>query len=125
MPSDALFDRLGGDASVSAAVDLFYRKVLADPLVHPFFESTDMDDQRAKQKAFLTMAFGGPNNYSGKDLRDAHAPLVAKGLNETHFGAVAGHLQATLKELGLSDDLVAEVMGIAASTKDDVLGGAK
>ncbi len=102
MPNQALFDRLGGDASVNAAVDLFYRKVLADPVVNPFFESTDMDDQRAKQKAFLTMAFGGPNNYTGKDLRTAHAPLVAKGLNETHFGAVAKHLQDTLQELGVS-----------------------
>jgi hemoglobin len=26
-----------------------------------------MAKQAAKQKAFLTMAFGGPNNYSGED----------------------------------------------------------
>lgn len=123
MPSNALFDRLGGEASVTAAVDLFYRKVLSDPVVNPFFDGTDMDDQRAKQKAFLTMAFGGPNNYSGKDLRAAHAPLVAKGLNESHFGAVAKHLQDTLQELGVSDDLIGEVMTIAASTKGDVLAG--
>ncbi len=80
-PNQSLFDRLGGAAAVDAAVDLFYRKVLADPTVNSFFDTTDMEGQRAKQKAFLTMAFGGPNNYSGKDLRAAHAPLVAKGLS--------------------------------------------
>ena len=119
--SGTLFERIGGEPAVDAAVDLFYRKVLSDPSISHFFDTTDMDAQRSKQRAFLTMVFGGPNNYDGKDLRAAHAGLVAKGLNEAHFGAVAGHLQATLQELGVAEDLTTEVMGIAASTQDDVL----
>ena len=119
--SDTLFDRLGGDAAVNAAVDIFYRKVLSDDSISHFFETTDMVAQHAKQKSFLTMAFGGPHNYSGKDMREAHAPLVARGLNEDHFTAVAGHLQSTLQELGVAQELVDEVMSIAASTHDDVL----
>lgn len=120
--SDTVFDKIGGAGAVDAAVDIFYRKVLSDDSINQFFETTDMDAQRAKQKAFLTMAFGGPNNYTGEDMRKAHAPLVAKGLNEAHFNAVAGHLQATLEELNVPADLVGEVMTIAASTHDDVLG---
>lgn len=120
--SDALFDRLGGEAAVDAAVDIFYRKVLSDDSINRFFDTTDMDAQRAKQKAFLTMVFGGPNSYSGKNMRDAHAKLVEQGLDESHFNAVAGHLQATLEELNVPAELVSEVMAIAASTHDDVLG---
>jgi len=116
-----LFERLGGAAAVDAAVDLFYRKVLADPKINNFFDDTDMDGQRAKQKAFLTMVFGGPNRYSGTDLRSAHAPLVARGLNGSHFDAVAGHLQATLGDLKVPASLVQEIMTIAASTRKDVL----
>ena len=119
---DTLFDKIGGTNAVEAAVDIFYRRVLEDKSINQFFDSTDMDAQRAKQMSFLTMAFGGPNNYSGKDMREAHAPLVAKGLNEDHFNAVAGHLQDTLKELEVPDNLIKEVMAIAASTHDDVLG---
>lgn len=119
--SESLFERLGGEAAVDAAVDIFYRKVLADDSISHFFDDTDMDEQRQKQKSFLTMAFGGPNEYTGKDLRTAHAPLVEKGLNDSHFGAVAGHLQATLEELTVSEELIQEVMTIAASTHDDVL----
>lgn len=119
--SDSLFTRIGGAAAVDAAVDLFYRKVLADGRISHFFDDSDIDGQRAKQKAFLTMAFGGPNEYTGKDLRSAHAPLVAKGLNETHFGAVAENLQTTLDELGVAPEISAEVMQIAGSTQDDVL----
>lgn len=120
--SDNLYEQLGGADAVNAAVDIFYRKVLADDSIKHFFDSTDMDAQHAKQKAFLTMAFGGPNDYTGKDMRAAHAPLVEKGLNESHFNAVAGHLQATLEELNVPENLVGEVMSIAASTHDDVLG---
>ena len=116
-----LYDRLGGEAAVDAAVDLFYRKVLGDARLSLFFDAVDMDGQRAKQKSFLTMVFGGPNAYTGKDLRTAHAPLVAKGLKEFHFDAVAGHLKDTLAELGVPEDVAGEVMSIAGSTRDDVL----
>lgn len=117
-----LFEQIGGAAAVDAAVDLFYRKVLADASISHFFDTTDMEAQRTKQKAFLTMAFGGPNTYTGKDMRDAHSELVKNGLNDSHFDAVAGHLSATLSELGVPEELLNQVMAIAASTREDVLG---
>ncbi len=107
---------------MEAAVDAFYRKVLSDDTVAHFFDDVDMDRQRAKQKAFLTMAFGGPHNYSGKDMRTAHARLVVNGLNDAHFDAIVGHLGATLAELGVAPDLIQQVAAIAESTRADVLG---
>jgi hemoglobin len=118
----SLYERIGGAPAVEAAVDLFYRRVLSDPAISRFFDDTDMDAQRAKQKSFLTMAFGGPNGYTGKDLHTAHAKLVKQGLNDSHFDAVAKHLKATLEELGVKPNLVAEVLAIAGSTRNDVLG---
>lgn len=120
--TESLFDRIGGSAALDAAVQLFYDRVIADPLLTPFFESVDLTKQRAKQKAFLAMAFGGPANYTGKDMRAAHAPLVERGLTDRHFDAVAGHLQDTLEQLNVPEDLIAEVMAIAGSVRDDVLG---
>jgi len=90
--SGNLCERVGGEAAVDAAVDLFYRKVLTDPAIGHFFDNVDMDEQRGKRKAFLSMVFGGPNTYGGKDLRSAHAGLVGCGLDDSHFDAVAGHL---------------------------------
>lgn len=120
--SDTLYEKIGGEAAVNAAVDIFYRKVLADDRINSFFEDVDMDQQAAKQKAFLTMAFGGPHNYSGKDMRDGHAHLVERGLNDSHFDAVMENLGATLKELNVPDELIAEAAAIAESTRNDVLG---
>lgn len=120
--SQSLYEKIGGDAAVNAAVDVFYRKVLADKRINKFFEGVDMGKQAAKQKAFLTMALGGPHNYTGKDMRDGHAHLVARGLNDSHFDAVMENLGATLKELGVPDELIAQAAAIAESTRNDVLG---
>ena len=119
--SNSLFDRLGGDSAVNAAVDLFYRKVLVDERINHFFQGIDMDRQAAKQKAFLTMAFGGPNSYTGEDMRKGHAHLVERGLDDSHFDAVVENLGSTLTELGISDELISEVVAICESTRDDVL----
>ncbi len=55
----SVFEQIGGAAAVDAAVDIFYRKVLRDKRIAQFFETVDMDAQRNKQKAFLTMALRG------------------------------------------------------------------
>jgi len=120
--SESLYDKIGGEAAVNAAVDIFYRKVLADDSINKFFETVDMEAQAAKQKAFLTFAFGGPANYTGKDMRDGHAHLVKQGLNDAHFDAVIGHIGSTLKELNVPDDLIAQAAAIAEGTRSDVLG---
>ena len=121
-PTITLYEQLGGQPAVDAAVDIFYRKVLTDDRISRFFDGVDMDKQRSKQKAFLTMAFGGPHNYSGQDMRNGHARLVKMGLNDTHFDAVVELLGATLSELGVAGDLIAQVAAIAESTRNDVLG---
>jgi hemoglobin len=118
----SLYEQLGGDAAVNAAVDVFYRKVLTDDRVSRFFDGVDMDRQAAKQKAFLTMVFGGPSNYTGQDMRAAHARLVNMGLDDSHFDAIVELLGGTLKELGVPDNLISEVAAIAESTRNDVLG---
>ena len=118
----SLYDQIGGEAAVDAAVELFYRKVLSDHRINRFFNKTNMEEQIAKQKAFFTMAFGGPNNYTGGDMRDVHAKMVKMGLNDSHFDAVMEHLGASLKELGVPDDLIGQAAAIAESTRQDVLG---
>jgi len=116
--STSIYDRIGGAAAVDAAVDIFYRKVLADERISSFFDDVDMDRQRAKQKAFLTFAFGGPNAYSGQDMRSAHAKM---NLTEQHFDAVMENLGATLTELGVPAELIGEAAAIALSVKGDIV----
>lgn len=118
----SLYEEIGGDGAVNAAVDIFYRKVLQDDRIKRFFDGVDMEKQAAKQKAFLTMAFGGPHNYTGMDMRKGHAHLVKMGLNDSHFDAVVEDLAATLKELNVADNLIAQVAAVAETTRNDILG---
>ena len=37
---ESLYEKLGGEAAVNAAVELFYNKVLNDPHIQHFFEHT-------------------------------------------------------------------------------------
>jgi len=118
----SIFARLGGQASIDAAVDIFYKKVLADEKVNYLFEDVNMTAQIRKQKEFLGAAFGGPVAWTGKNMRDAHKHLA---LTEEHFGAIAGHLASTLKDLKVDEGLTAEIMALVGATKDDVLNKPK
>ncbi|MFA6304050.1 MAG: group 1 truncated hemoglobin [Legionella sp.] len=120
--SDSLFERLGGQNAVNAAVDIFYRKMLTDERVSHFFDTIDMEHQILKQKGFLTMVFGGPNHYDGKNMREGHAHLLKNGLNDTHVDIVIEHLGATLTELGANTEDINQVAAIANSVRNDVLG---
>ena len=102
--------------------DVFYRKVLQDESVSRFFEDVDMERQRLKQKSFLTMAFGGPYQYSGLDLREGHKHLIEKyGLSDQHFNRVCEIFKETVTELNIPPDQIEEMMSILESTRDVVL----
>ena len=80
-----LYERLGGEGAINAVVDKFYEFMLADPLVNSFFAQTDMEKQVKRQKQFITLVTGGPNQYEGTDMKAAHAKLKIgkKEFNET------------------------------------------
>jgi len=117
-----LYEKLGGAESVSTAVDVFYRKVMRDARINYFFFGVNISEQAEKQKAFLTMAFGGPHAYTGRDMHRSHAKLVKMGMTDRHFDIVMEHLEATLVELGVESALVENVLAIAESTREDVMG---
>jgi hemoglobin len=118
----SLFERLGGETAIEAAVVAFYERVMGDPTLAPFFDGLDMAAQIRKQIAFMTMAFAGPSRYTGRDLRTAHARLVDRGLNDSHYDSIQVHLRETLEELGVSTATVNEVTAIVERFREDVLG---
>ncbi len=119
--TESLFNRIGGEGAVSATVAKLYQKVLDDEFLAPYFDDIDIDRLRRSQSAFVTMAFGGPNNYNGQNLRRAHARLVENGLSDDHFDAVAFHLKAAMEELNVANDLIDEAMETVETTRDDIL----
>lgn len=117
-----LYERVGGQAAIVAAVDGLYDRILLDPELEPFFHGVDMATQSRKMISLLAHAFGGPEALQGRNLRDAHRGLVARGLTHQHFDAVVGHLQRTLENLGIAAEIREEVGATIEATRADVLG---
>lgn len=120
---DSIYQRIGGASAIAAAVELFYSKVLYDDTLAPFFEGLSMEAQGKKMISFMSRAFGGPDEFKGRGLTEAHARLVAEmELTDRHFDSVATHLSDTLDELSIDPELKEEVLEIVASTREQVLG---
>lgn len=117
----SLYERIGGEPAVRATVAKLYEKILSDEILAPFFENVDIEVLRRSQAAFVTYAFGGAKQYSGKGMRNAHKNAVNHGLSDVHFDKVAGHLSAAMQELNVPQDLIAEALAIVGSTRNDVL----
>jgi hemoglobin len=116
-----LYDRIGGAPAVNAAVERFYVRVLADPMLEAFFKDIDMARLKTHQFAFLSQTLGGPQKYSGASMRRAHSRLR---IEQRHFDAVAAHLVETLRDLGVSESLVAEVAAIVTPLASQVVNTA-
>lgn len=101
-----LYDAIGGDAGLTAAVEVFYARVTADPVVAPYFDGIDLDRLRAHQRAFLRVALDGPGVFTGRPLGPAHAGLL---ITDAHFARVVDHLATTLGDLGVDAPSVALV----------------
>lgn len=112
------YERIGGAASVKAAVDLFYDRVLADPELAGYFADVEMVGQRRHLALMLTVVLGGPNEYAGRGLAEAHQPLH---IPVAHYERVGGHLVATLTQLGVPADVLDHVGVVLAQVQDQVV----
>jgi hemoglobin len=120
--SKSLYEKIGGEPAIHAAVEIFYKKVLADKRISYFFDHIDMKRQAEKQRAFLTFALGGTRQYNGRNMKAAHTKAVKEGLSDVHFDAVLENLALTLKELEVPEELIQEAAQIVETTREDVLG---
>lgn len=118
-----LFSKIGGDATIDKAVDILLSKVLSDQEMSPFFKRTDIRKLKLKKRMFFMMILGGPVRYSSKDLSTAHSHLIRLGLNTDLFQKYIGLLVETLKELGLTADLVQEIILITKGFESKILDG--
>jgi hemoglobin len=89
MSESTLYQRIGGEIAIHAAVDRFYERVLADPSLNHFFINVNMARLKGHQFAFLSQALGGPKQYSRTYMEVAHAKLAVE---RYHFDLVATHL---------------------------------
>ena len=113
-----LFDQIGGATAVKAVVEEFYKRVLADTDLKGYFATTDMDKQTQQQIKFITMALGGPNDYDGRSMKEAHEGM---SVTEVHFDQVATHLVETLQWAGVGQKEVDEIVAVVGPLKAEIV----
>jgi hemoglobin len=91
----SLFDRLGGIDPITAVVDEFVNRLVADPRVKGRFASTDVKRFKMLNTELVCQSTGGPCKYSGRAMKDTHNGMR---ISQAEFDLTAGHLAATLKK---------------------------
>jgi len=115
-----LFSLIGGSQTVSAAVEAFYRRILADESIGHFFTHSDLAHLRAHQNMFVSALLGGPEPYTGRAIGAIHAHLKPR-LNDAHFDAFLKHFRAALREVGVNDDKVDRIIKLLEGKRSSVL----
>src|SRR6516165_1120155 len=114
----SVYQAIGGRTALAAAVDDFYGRLLADPVLSPFFPHGAGARHRAYVVTILGEALGGPERYRGPDIAGAHRGL---GIADAHFDRAAAHLHDTLDGLGVARHLTDHIVGIVAGLRPAVV----
>lgn len=112
------YELLGGAEPVRQVVGRLYELIQADPELAPYFTDIDMAKLRRHQALLISQVLGGPAEYQGRSLREAH-----EGLNITkdHFGLVVAHLVAALREAGAPEEVIGRVGEVLGGTEPDIV----
>jgi hemoglobin len=101
----SLYEWAGGMPVFEKLTDLFYQKVLQDPLLEPIFKHMSQEHQRHVAH-FIAEVMGGPEWYSTKE--GSHFRMIqkhlAKHLTEQHRKQWVSLLLETADEISLPDD---------------------
>lgn len=115
-----IFDAIGGSAAVAATVDSFYERVLADPHLTGYFDGMDIKRLKGHQRGFIAAAIGGPELYTGRSMREAHATLH---IRPEHFDLVVGHLVDALTSLNVPDSIIGQIGAKLMPLRDEIAPG--
>ena len=97
-PEKSLYDRLGGVYAIASVVDVLIEKLLVNEILNanPLIDKARKDVPAAGIKFHLTALIcslaGGPESYSGRDMKSSHAHL---NINEKEWDAMVVDFVAT------------------------------
>jgi hemoglobin len=119
-----LYERLGGVYSIAPVIDDLIERVMDDPRLNanPRVDEAHHRVSRAGFKFLATelvcWAAGGPQQYSGRSMRESHQHLL---ITAVEWDAFLDDLQQTLDKFGVPPAEQEELKAIVASTRADIV----
>lgn len=127
-PAKSLYERLGGQAAITAVVDDFVPRAASNPAVNftrqgqpRTWEATPENVEKLKKHLvqFVSMATGATDvAYEGRDMVTAHEGLK---ITDAEFDALAADLAASCDKLGVPAKEKGELLAIAGSTRGSIV----
>ena len=121
---ESLYERLGGDYGIAAAVDDLVDRlyendtVNQNPAVQEFHDEDGQPGFKYLVTAWSIEATGGPEIYAGRDMEEAHMDL---DVTEREFDVVYTEIETSLYQLGVPEREMDEFMEIIESYRDMVV----
>jgi len=132
MAEPTLYERLGGIFAIAAVVDTFSDRLLKNPKIveanpelhqwHTVTYTARLPGLKWLRTLWLASLAGGPFQYTGRELRDAHFDLH---ISPAVFDEVAAELSLTLDQFKVPEREKQEVLGAFAGWKSEVTAGAE
>jgi hemoglobin len=114
----SLYERLGGEAAISAVIEDFVARVAADARINQKFARSNIDRVKFHLKEQVCAATGGPCKYTGLDMKQSHKNMK---VTEGEFTALVEDLIATLDKFNVPEKEKGELLGILGPLKSQIV----
>ena len=122
----SLYERLGGVYSIATVVDDFINRIMIDPRLNANPQVNEAH-HRVSPPGFkylvtemVCWATGGPQQYTGRPLREVHQYLL---ITPVEWEAFLSDFQQTLDKFGVPQAEQADLKEILAGTRRDIVVG--
>lgn len=116
--TQTLYMRLGGGTAIKAVVDDFLVNVGGDTRINKFFANTDLARLNMMLVNQLGQATGGPEKYTGKDMKTAHAGMM---ITMADFNALVEDLVKSLDKFKVPEKEKSELLGALGPMSSDIV----
>jgi hemoglobin len=122
-----LYDRLGGEQTIQVVVEDFVGRASGDPKVNFTRKGTpqqwdptpdNVDKLKEHLVEYLEAATGGPQGYSGRDMKSVHAGMQ---ITNSEFDAIEADMEASLAKFDVPAQERSEVLAIIEGTRKDIV----
>jgi hemoglobin len=117
-PQETLYVRLGGEAAIKAVVDEFVSNVGADTRINSYFANANLDRLKGHLVNQIGQASGGPQQYTGRDMKTTHAGM---GIDGPAFDALVEDLVKALDKFAVPEQEKGELLGVLGPMKSDIV----
>ena len=114
----SLYEKLGAEEGLRRIVNDILDKNLNNPLISHYFRDIDMPRLKQLVFEFFSMGTGGPHQYTGRDMRTSHSRM---NISEEDFQSGNEDVSLVLKEHGIPQEEINEVIAILDSMKADIV----